>query len=207
VKFTLALIVLVASAATALAQEDVKTDVTADVQAAPAYVTMTSGQRWTDFVTGNLASPAVALRALSSAAISHINREPLSYGMGSRGFFERAGSHYARFAVQGALHSGVAAALGHDTRYFREPDANGWRRAGHALRRTFVTRNREGQNVFDVSEIASLYASPMIASTWHPRPMSPLTQGFRGGNFGVGTQALGNLFREFGPDLKHLVRK
>jgi hypothetical protein len=47
----------------------------------------------------------------------------------------------------------------------------------------------------------------MIASTWHPRHYGALTQGFRAGNFGVGSQAVGNLFREFGPDLKHLLHK
>ncbi len=172
------------------------------------YTPMTSSQRWSDFVSSSLASPAVALRVFSSAAISHINREPVSYGMGSRGFFERAGSHYARFAVSGSIHSGLAAALGHDTRYFREPEKSGWRRAGHALRRTLVTRDREGRDVFDISQMTALYVSPMVASTWHPRHISPLTQGFRAGNFGVGAQAMGNLFREFGPDLKRrLLRK
>lgn len=211
-KLTLPLIVL-AAASLAIAQDPITPDpaaqsiTQADSQAAPSYAAMTSSQRWNDFVSSNLASSSVALRALSSAALSQINREPVSWGMGSRGFFERAGSHYARFAVQGSIHSGLAAALGHDTRYFREPDQSGWRRARHALRRTFVTRDREGHSVFDISQMTALYASPMIASTWHPRRYGALTQGFRAGNFGVGAQAVGNLFREFGPDLKHLFRK
>jgi hypothetical protein len=211
-KLMLALIML-AAASPAIAQDPTTLDPTAqnvtqgDVQAATSYVAMTSSQRWNDFVSSNLASPSVALRVLSSAALSQINREPVSWGMAPRGFFERAGSHYARFAVQGSIHSGLAAALGHDTRYFREPEKSGWRRTGHALRRTFVTRDREGHNVFDISEMTALYTSPMIASTWHPRRYGALTQGFRAGNFGVGAQAMGNLFREFGPDLKHLLHK
>jgi len=168
---------------------------------------MTSGQRWNDFVSTSLTSPSIALRVLALAAISHVNREPASWGMGSHGFFERAGSHYARFAVQGSIHSALAAALGHDSRYFREPEQSGWRRARHALRRTFVTRDREGHDAFDISQMTALYAAPMIATTWHPRNCSALAQGFRAGNFGVGAQAVGNLFREFGPDLKRLLRK
>ncbi|MGA7240336.1 MAG: hypothetical protein WBY44_31920 [Bryobacteraceae bacterium] len=211
-KVTLALIAL-AAASPAIAQDPVTKDpptlnvTQGDVQASPSYAAMTSSQRWNDFVSSNLSSPSVALRALSGAAISQLNREPLSWGMGSRGFFERAGSHYARFAVQGSIHSGLAAVLGHDTRYFREPGQSGWRRAHHALRRTFVTRDREGHSVFDISQMTALYAAPMIASAWHPRRYGALTQGFRAGNFGVGAQAVGNLFREFGPDLKHLLRK
>jgi hypothetical protein len=168
---------------------------------------MTSGERWNDFVSSSLASPAVALRAILSGAVSHANREPLSWGMGPRGFFERTSSHYARGVVQGGLHSGLAAVLGHDTRYFREPNETAWHRTMHALRRTVITRRRGGQSVLDVSEIASLYAAPAIASTWHPRHYGPLMQGIRGGDFGLGAQAVGNLFREFGPDLKRLFHK
>ena len=206
-------VLALAAASPAIAQDPVppgpiaQNSPQSDIQAAPSYAAMTPDQRWNDFISTSLASPSIALRALTSAAISHVNREPVSWGNGSRGFFERAGSHYARFAVQGSIHSGLAAALGHDTRYFREPDQSGWRRARHALRRTFVTRDREGHDVFDISQMTALYASPMIATAWHPRRCGALTQGFRAGNFGVGAQAVGNLFREFGPDLKHLLRK
>jgi hypothetical protein len=211
-KIVLALIAI-AAASPAMAQDPITADPAAqnitqvDIPATPSYAAMTSGQRWNDFVSSSLAGPSVALRVLSSAAISQMNREPVSYGMGSRGFFERAGSHYARFAVQGSIHSGLAAALGHDTRYFREPEKSGWRRTCHALRRTFVTRDQEGRSVFDISEMTALYVSPIIASTWHPHHYGPLTQGFRAGNFGVGAQAVGNLFREFGPDLRRLIRR
>jgi hypothetical protein len=206
-------VLTIAAASPAIAQDPISPDPIArnptesDSQAAPSYAAMTSGQRWNDFVTTSLASPSVALRVLSSAALSHINREPVAWGMGSRGFFERAGSHYARVAAQGSIHSGLAAALGHDTRYLREPGQCNWRRARHALRRTFVTRDREGRDVFDISEMTALYATPMIATAWHPRRCGALTQGFRAGSLGVGAQAVGNLFREFGPDLKRLLHK
>ena len=178
-----------------------------ELSGTPKYTTMTSVQRWNDFVSGSLFGPSVGLKVFTSAAISHLNHEPDRWRLGSRGYFERAGSHYARGVVQGCLHDGIAAALGHDTRYFREPGKSGWHRAGHALRRTFITRDRAGHSVFDISEITSLYTAPMFASTWRPRHQSPLTQGLRGGDFGVGAQAAGNLLREFGPDLKRILKK
>src|SRR5215469_13066353 len=109
-KVMLALLAL-AAAAPAIAQDPIPPDPIAqnssqaDIQAAPSYAAMTSGERWNGFVSTSLASPSIALRVLASAAISHINREPVSWGNGSLGFFERAGSHYARFAVQGSIHS------------------------------------------------------------------------------------------------------
>lgn len=127
--------------------------------------------------------------------------------MGARGYFERAGSHYARSIVQGGIHSSLAAALGHDTRYFREPEKSGWRRAGHALRRTLITRNSEGASVFDVSNLTAIYAGPLVSSTWHPHRYGPFTQCLRGGDIGMGAQAMSNLLHEFGPDLKRLLHK
>jgi hypothetical protein len=180
----------------------------ADAQTASVgYVAMTPGQRWNDFMSTSVASPSVGLRIFTSAALSHFHHEPLSWGMGPRGYFERAGSHYARFLATGGIHSGLAAALGQDTRYYHEPEKCGWRRAARALRRTVITRNREGRSVFDLSEVASLYAGPAIASAWHPRREAVYLQALHGGNFGLAAQAAGNLVREFGPDVKRLLFK
>jgi hypothetical protein len=173
----------------------------------PDYTPMTADQRWNDYITTSIASPSVAFRSLASAAISHFSRDPVQWGQSPRGFFERAGSHWARSAVEGTVHSGLAAALGHDTRYFREPGKSGWHRTGHALRRTLLTQNREGHTVFDVSQIAGLYGAPMAASLWTPRDhhRSVLSQGVRDGTFGIGMQAGSNMFKEFGPDLKRAI--
>jgi hypothetical protein len=171
----------------------------------PDYTPMTADQRWHDYVSSSILSPGVAFRSLAAAGISHVNKDPVQWGQSSRGFFERAGSHWARFAVQGTIHSGLAAALGHDTRYFREPEQTGWHRTGHALRRTFLTRNREGHTVFDVSQMAGLYGAPMISSMWHPHRGGAFTQGVHAGTFGIATQAGSNLFKEFGPDLKRAI--
>jgi hypothetical protein len=168
---------------------------------------MTASQRWNDYVSSSILSPGVAFRSLASAAISHVNRDPIQWGQAPRGYFQRAGDHWARFAVKGTIHSGLAAALGHDTRYFREPEQTGWHRTRHALRRTFLTRNREGHTVFDVSQMVSMYGSPMLSDLWLPRNMhhSALSQGARAGTFGIATQAGTNLFKEFGPDLKRAI--
>jgi hypothetical protein len=174
----------------------------------PDYTPMTADQRWNDYISGSIASPSVAFRSLASAGISQFSKDPVRWGQGARGYFERAGSHWARSAVEGTIHSGLAAALGHDTRYFREPGKSGWHRTGHALRRTLFTQNREGHTVFDVSQIAGLYGAPMAASLWTPRNPhhgSAFSQGVRAGTFGIGMQAGSNMFKEFGPDLKRAI--
>jgi hypothetical protein len=109
--------------------------------------------------------------------------------------------------VSGSLLSpGVAfRSLASDTRYFREPGKSGWQRTRHALRRTFVTQNREGHTVFDVSEMAGLYGAPMASTLWNRAANGAFRQGVRGGTLGIGMQAGSNLFKEFGPDIKHAI--
>ena len=173
----------------------------------PDYTPITAGQRWNDYVSSSVLSPSVAFSSLASAAISHVSKDPVQWGQGSRGYLERVGDHWARFGVDGTIHSGLAAALGHDTRYFREPDQSGWHRTRHALRRTLFTRNREGHTVFDVSQMAGMFGTPMAASLWNPRNRrhSVLEEGVRAGTFGIGMQAGTNMFKEFGPDLKRAI--
>src|ERR1700678_1019556 len=184
-----------------LAQDQGQAQAQAQDQAqVQAYTPMTADQRWNDYISGSLLSPGVAFRSLASAAISHVSKDPVQWGQGSRGYFERVGDHWARFAVEGTIHSGLAAALGHDTRYFREPGKTGWQRTRHALRRTLFTQNREGHTVFDVSQMAGLFGTPMAASLWTPRNhhRSALDEGVRAGTFGIGMQAGSNMFKEFG---------
>ncbi|HEX3878773.1 MAG TPA: hypothetical protein VHW24_17415 [Bryobacteraceae bacterium] len=172
------------------------------------YTAMTGSQRWTDFVSGSVASPVVAARVLLSAGISHVNREPVSWGMGPRGYFERVGSHYLRTITAGGIHDGLAAALGHDTRYYRQPAKTGWQRTRHAFRRTFFTRDREGAEVLDISNLTSIYATPLIGSSWHPRHENLLMQGAHQGSIRLSMEMATNLAREFGPDVKRrLLRK
>jgi hypothetical protein len=191
-----------------LAQDQYQTqdqDQTQDQAQAQTYTPMTSSQRWNDYISGSLFSPGVAFSSLASAAISHVSKDPVQWGQSSRGYFERVGSHWARSAVEGSIHSSLAAALGHDTRYFREPEKTGWQRTRHALRRTFVTQNRAGHAVFDVSQMAGLYGAPMASSLWNPNRHGAFKQGVRAGTFGIGMQAGSNLFKEFGPDLKRAI--
>jgi hypothetical protein len=89
-----------------------------------ASTPMTSGLRWNDCISGNLPSPSVAFRSLDSAAISHASKETL--GRSSPRLFRTRGQPLGRSRRTGAIHSSFA--LGHDTRYFREPEKSGWQR-------------------------------------------------------------------------------
>ena len=76
-----------------------------------------------------------------------------------------------------------------------------------ALARTFVTNNNAGEKVADISGLAGIYSGSMLAEYWRPHCCDVWGRGFRAGNSAVIAQAGANLFKEFSPDLKHLLKR
>jgi len=172
---------------------------------APAYVAMTNQERWQAYLHDNFIGPAPLVGFFGSAALGQLARDPHEWGLGAQGYWHRVGNHMGRAAIRGSIQAGLAAALRYDTRYHRMPGRSGLTRASHALRRTLFTQDETGHSVLDIPGLAGVYGGDMLATYWHPRRYTPVGRGIRAGNFGMGFQAAGNLAKEFGPDLKHLV--
>jgi hypothetical protein len=214
--FFVAVIAVVSLAVSMDAQVEVGTEATASPAApaeAPAvdpsgfaYVPMSAHERWHGYLHENMLGSKFVLQVFGSALISHISRDPVQWGVGSHGYIHRVEDRLETFGIDGAVHSSLAAALHHDTRYWRyHGNGRGIRRAGHALERTILTYNESGDRVVDVSALAGIYGSSMTATLWHPRVHDRMLRGVEAGNFGMIGQAAGNLIKEFGPDLKHII--
>jgi len=171
----------------------------------PAYAPMSAHERWHGYLHENLLSSKFGLQLFGSAFISHLTRDPVEWGLRSHGYFHRVEDRFLTTSVDGAVHSSLAAALHHDTRYWRyRGNGHGLQRAAHAIERTFLTYNESGNRVFDISGLAGIYGSSMLSTYWNAHYTDPLGQGVRFGNAGVIAQAGANLVQEFGPDLKHI---
>jgi hypothetical protein len=172
------------------------------------YTAMSDHERWHLYLHENLLSTRFGVEVLGSALISHISRDPKEWGLGFRGYFRRVQNRFVTASVDGAVHSSLAAVLHEDTRYWRyHGSKNGLRRAGHALARTFVTYNDAGERVPDFASMAGIYTGSVVSTYWHPRSSVPFMRGVQAGNAAVLGQAGANLFKEFGPDLKHLFAR
>ncbi len=84
-----------------------------------AYVPMSAHERWHGYLHENLLGSKFALEVFGSALISHISRDPVQCGVGSHGYIHRVEDRLETFGIDGAVHSSLAAALHHDTRYWR----------------------------------------------------------------------------------------
>ena len=200
-------------ASDALAQEPAATPaaavtpIPATTVPTPVYLPQTRHERWHGYLHETLLGTMPAARIFGTAFLEHLGRQPVEWGLGAHGYIHRVENRIYSTAIDGTVHSSMAAALGQDTRYLPSEDRATMDRVAHALKRTFITRNQSGNSVPDVSGLAGIYAGTMLPMYWHPRRYSPLAQGVRAGNFGVMFQAGSNLLKEFQPDLKRLLAK
>ena len=104
------------------------------------------------------------------------------------------------------IQSGAAAALHEDLRYKPSLSHNPFRRAEHALVSTFVLETPRGKDIALANILAAVGSGMVINASLpgretsiHPGPWSLAGLDLLG-------FAEGNLWNEFKPDIKHLVR-
>jgi len=105
----------------------------------------------------------------------------------------------------GTLAFGLDATLHQDPRYFRSQETGFWRRTGHALRGTLLTRTDSGGETLSTWRIGSAYGSAALSNLWYPDRLNTARLGFIQGSVTLGFDFLGNLGKEFLPDIKKKV--
>jgi hypothetical protein len=166
------------------------------------YSPMTPHERWSDYLHQNFAQPGAFFQTFFSALGDQTGNVPSTWGSGASEFTKHFGSQFARFTIGGTIRSTAAAALQEDTRYHRCDCRNPLRRAVHAVSRTVLTYDHNGQTTLDIAGLAGLYIGPMIMTTWYPNNYTAFGYGVRQGNIAAAIDTGINLIREFGPDLK-----
>jgi hypothetical protein len=166
------------------------------------YTPLTDTERWRRYVDKTLLSPELYLAALSGAGWEQLENEPPEWRQGVAGYARRSASLLGTFAMEVTIHEAGAAALGYDPRY-SACDCHGFfRRSGHAILWSFITRNNQGSLRPDLPAISAAYGSGMLSMYWYPARFSPLTDGVRLGSQQVGAQVGLNWIREFTPEFR-----
>jgi hypothetical protein len=201
--------VITLAAAPAWAQEPEPTLRTQDRVTVRAEETTASRTRRRLFLDDTILSPTLPARVAFSAALDHRDAAPGVWGNGASGYGKRAAARAGLVLSQAGVHHATAAALDFDPRGDRSRCAcrHPLRRAGHAMARTFVTRDRRGRAVPNVPLIAGAAGGAMIARAWYPQSDGPGHDAVRLAAMTVVGRAGANLFREFAPDLQRLVRR
>jgi hypothetical protein len=146
-----------------------------------------------------------AASIFSSAALQLFSPSRV-WGQGADRFTNHLVASFTQRLVTYGLQSGAAAALHEDLRYRPSRSRSVWKRSEHALFSTLVIETPRGNDVAFANIVAAV-GSGMIINTSHPGRENfnhPGTWNLVGVNL-LGF-AEGNLWNEFKPDVKHLLR-
>lgn len=167
---------------------------------------LTSSQRWQIYRNRTYSSPGAYFRALTSAGMDQLRDRPESWPQGMEGYSRRVGHRFVTFTLQSSAEAGLSAAAGYEQRYVRCKCAGAGSRVAHAFKMNFVTLNREGNYVFAWPRFVSAYGVGMLSPTW-VKEQKWSAQGLRAGNSQFYFGGLFNVVREFGPEIKRVLRR
>jgi hypothetical protein len=122
------------------------------------------------------------------------------------GYSRRFANRFGRFALKETYEAAGAAALGHEVRYLRSTRSGFLARAGHALKATFVTYDRNGQRTPHVARLGAAFAAEFTGNVWMPAGHRTRAEALRGVGLELGMNSLFNLFREFSPEIRRSLR-
>jgi len=100
---------------------------------------------------------------------------------------------------------GLDAALHQDPHYYRSEDVGFWRRTGHALRTTIVTRKDSGGETFATWRFGSAYGAAFLSNEWYPSRLNTVSLSLQQGSAQIGFDLAANLGREFWPDVRKKI--
>jgi len=177
------------------------------LQAAPDPELPFSGhERFTLFASKTLTRVQPYATSALSSAFQLLSPSDV-WGRGTDGFTNHVVASFTRRLVTYGLQSGAGAALHEDLRYKPSTSANVWKRTGHALLSTVVLETPRGNDVAFGNLIAAV-GSGFAINTLHPgRETSARPGVWDLTAFNLIGFAQGNLWTEFKPDIKHLVRR
>jgi len=157
------------------------------------------------FHAENVYSPLAIAGTAAYAGILQADGAPKEWGQGVGAYGKRFSSTMAWSGIHSALAFGLDSTLKQDPRYHRSGVTGFWRRSGHALRGTILTRTDSGGETLSTWRIGSAYGAAYLANQWYPDRLNPARLGFIQGSVTLGFDLVSNLGTEFWPDLKSRV--
>jgi len=127
---------------------------------------------------------------------------PNEWRRGAEGYGMRFASTAGWSVIDNAIAFGLTATLHQDPRYFRSAEGGFWRRTGHALRGTILTRTDRGAETLSTWRLGSDYGSAFLSNQWYPDRLNTVKLGFIEGSVTMGFDLARNLAAEFWPDIR-----
>jgi hypothetical protein len=130
------------------------------------------------------------------------------YGGGMQGWDKRFGATLANTESRRFIQAYALSTILHqDPRYFPAPKKGLFPRAWYAATRLVITKNDRGESAFNTSEFLGTLLTSAVQNSYYPKQDRTLGDTLDRFSGALSSDVVGNLLREFTPDMKRLVRR
>lgn len=149
--------------------------------------------------------PENLIGPLLGAGIGQLRNTPSEWGQGMSGFGQRLGSGYGRSVISRTIALGVASVDHEDSRFEPSTERGIWRRTGHAIVGTFVSRTPSGGRMPAYSRFAGTYGAAFIANAWEPPSQNSVSHALGRGSTALLSSVGWHVLEEFWPDIRRAI--
>jgi hypothetical protein len=172
-----------------------------------AYTPLPARCKFNIFMT-TARSPYTFLSAGFQATLDQAQGQWPHYGGGMQGWGKRFGATLADTESRRFIQTFALSTILHeDPRYFPSHKRTLILRAWYAATRVVITRNDSGDNTFNSSEFLGALFTSSLQNSYYPRHDRNVGETMNRFSGALSSDAVGNLLREFTPDMKRLFRK
>jgi|CZKK01.1.fsa_nt_gi hypothetical protein len=153
-------------------------------------------------------SPYTFVSAAFQATLDQAQDQWPEYGGGVQGWGKRFGATLADTESRRFIQTVALSTILHqDPRYFPSRKRSLISRSWYAATRVVITRNDSGDNTFNTSEFLGTLFTSSLQNSYYPRHDRNVGETMNRFSGALSSDAIGDLQREFTPDMKRLFRK
>jgi len=153
-------------------------------------------------------SPSTFVSAAFQATLDQAQDQWPEYGGGVQGWGKRFGATLADTESRRFIQTVALSTILHqDPRYFPSHKRSLVSRSWYAVTRVVITRNDSGDNTFNTSEFLGTLFTSSLQNSYYPRQDRNFCETMNRFTGALSSDAIGDLQREFMPDIKALFRK
>jgi hypothetical protein len=172
-----------------------------------AYTPLSAHCKFKIFLTSTY-SPYTFLSAGFQATLDQAQGQWPHYGGGMQGWGKRFGATLADTESRRFIQTFALSTILHqDPRYFPSYRRMLISRAWYAATRVVITRKDSGDNTFNTSEFLGALFASALQNSYYPRHDRSFAETMNRFSGALSSDAIGNVLREFTPDMKRLFRK
>src|SRR5271157_1119244 len=170
------------------------------------YEPLTSREKFKIASEDSLDRGTFALGALFGG-LAQVTDGNKSFGQGGAGFAKYFGASYGDLLIGNYMSEAVYPSILHqDPRYFRRGAGSGHSRFAYAISQIFWTHRDSGGSQFNYSEWLGNSTAVAISNAYYPDQRSA-SSALSKLAMQIGVDAVGNVLKEFWPDLRHKFGK